>query len=183
MLSWLGGGNRCVCRHRAAWGRPGRTHGTLVGTPHQRRSIPPTVLRPRQHERQCEEQSDAAIYEIRAFQILANDLRARPGPPARLRGRPCVGPLTQPAGLSRSSPGFQSRAAPAGSSQPCVIRIQPVRGQEARRTRPPPSHRPRTATPIRRRWTRMTVRGSVGASPSRFSNRLTTVLDGFHSQR
>ena len=48
--------------------------------------------------------------------------------PSGLRGAPFVIAPSQPTGLSRSSPGFQSRAAPARSSQPCVTRIQPVRG-------------------------------------------------------
>ena len=64
-FSWLVG-NRRVSRDSATCGRPGLTRGAWAGTPRQRRSTSPTVSRFIVQKRHCEEQSDAAIYEIRA---------------------------------------------------------------------------------------------------------------------
>ncbi len=126
----------------------------------------------------------------------------------------CAGAPAQPGGLSRSSPGFQSRADPARSSQQhfphprpgrpnrvrrvlkhpaCFVEVRPVgvfalcvgaepgprhrtkQRQAARGASLLPAHRPATTTPVRRRWTRMTVRGSGGASPSRAFEGVSTV--------
>ena len=49
--------------------RPGRTRGAWAGAPRQCRSTVPTVPRRTPQERHCEEQCDAAIYEMRGFRL------------------------------------------------------------------------------------------------------------------
>ena len=67
------------------------------------------------------------------------------------------------------------RVTKAGTCGGLSAHTEPARCRRSQGVGRRPSPSARSATPIRRQWTRVTVRGSVGASPSRSLNGESTV--------